>query len=100
MVAPYSGDMLAMVALSVKLRFWHPSPKNSTNLPTTPLFLSMLVQVKTRSVAVAPGGSLPVSLNPTTYGSTIEMFWPSMTDSASIPPTPHPTTPRPSIIVV
>jgi hypothetical protein len=60
----------------------------------------MFVHVKTKSVAVVNGGSFPVNLNPTTYGKTIEMFYPSMTDSASIPPTPHPTTPRPSIIVV
>lgn len=100
MVAPYSGDILAIVALSVKLRFWQPGPKNSTNYPTTPLFLSIFVQVKTRSVAVVYGGNDPVSLNPTTYGRTIEIFCPSMTLSASIPPTPHPTTPRPSIIVV
>jgi len=52
MVAPYSGDMFAIVARSTRLSSAHPGPKNSTNLPTTPLFLSILVQVRTRSVAV------------------------------------------------
>ena len=99
-VAPYSGDMFAIVALSVRLKEAHPGPKNSTNYPTTPRFLSMLVQVSTRSVAVVCYGSSPVSLKPTTLGSTIEIYYPSMTDSASMPPTPHPTTPSPSIIVV
>jgi len=36
-VAPYSGAMLAIVALSARERDSTPGPKNSTNLPTTPL---------------------------------------------------------------
>ena len=36
-------------------------PKNSTNLPTTPFLRMASVIVSTRSVAVAPSGSLPVS---------------------------------------
>src|SRR5690606_40710900 len=47
------------------------------------------------SVAVVPSGSAPESLNPTTRGISIEMGWPSMAASASIPPTPQATTPRP-----
>ena len=42
----------------------------------------------------------PVNLNPITSGNTMEIVSPSITDSASIPPTPQPTTPRPLIIVV
>lgn len=38
MVAPYSGHMLAMVALSAMDRWLTPGPKNSTNLPTTPIW--------------------------------------------------------------
>ena len=56
--------------------------------------------VSTRSVAVAPSGSSPVSLKPTTWGSSIEIGWPSIAASASMPPTPQPSTPRPLIIVV
>jgi len=58
------------------------------------------VHVKTKSVAVVCFGNYPVNLNPTTSGKTIEIVYPSITDSASIPPTPHPTTPNPLIIVV
>ena len=71
MVAPYSGPMLAMVALSARHRFLYPGPKNSTNFPTTPFFLSIWTTVRTRSVAVMPGLSLLVSLNPMTSGSFI-----------------------------
>ena len=35
-----------------------------------------------------------------TLGRVMEMGWPSMTASASIPPTPQPTTPSPLIMVV
>ena len=88
------------MALSARVKFYIPGPKNSTNLPTTPLFLRIYVHVKTKSVAVVCFGNYPVNLNPTTSGKTIEIVYPSITDSASIPPTPHPTTPNPLIIVV
>ncbi len=59
-VLPYSGAMLAMVARSASGRLARPSPKNSTNLSTTPFLRSISVTVSTRSVAVAPGCRLPV----------------------------------------
>src|ERR687885_823408 len=98
-VAPYSGDMFPIVARSASGRVARPGPKNSTNLPTTPRARSISVTVSTRSVAVAPSGSSPVSRKPTTCGSSIEIGCPSIAASASIPPTPQPSTPRPLIIV-
>ena len=100
MVAPYYGAMFEIVALSAKLKLFTPGPKNSTNLSTTPFCLSILVHNKTKSVAVECFGNTPVNLNPMTYGKTIAVHSPSITASASIPPTPHPTTPSPLIIVV
>ena len=47
-----------------------------------------------------PAAAGPWSLKPTTSGTSIDSGWPSIAASASIPPTPHPTTPRPLIIVV
>ncbi len=41
-----------------------------------------------------------MSLKPTTWGTSIETGWPSMAASASMPPTPQPSTPSPLIIVV
>jgi hypothetical protein len=52
------------------------------------------------SVAVAPAGTAPVSLKPTTFGISMLTGWPSMAASASIPPTPQPKTPKPLTIVV
>ena len=46
------------------------------------------VMVRTTSVEVTSGWTVPVILYPTTCGRTMEMAWPSMTASASIPPTP------------
>ena len=52
------------------------------------------------SVAVTPSLSWPLSLKPTTSGSSIDSGWPSMQASASMPPTPHPSTARPLTMVV
>src|SRR6185437_7093435 len=45
-------------------------------------------------------GSSPVSRKPTTFGMSMEMGWPSMAASASMPPTPQPSTPSPFCMVV
>ncbi len=60
----------------------------------------MSVIVSTTSVAVTPAGISPVSLKPTTRGMSIDTGWPSIAASASMPPTPQPSTPRPFTIVV
>jgi hypothetical protein len=46
------------------------------------------------------GRQLAVSLKPMTSGMSIDTGWPSIAASASMPPTPQPSTPRPLIIVV
>jgi hypothetical protein len=99
-VAPYSGVMLPMVARSASDRLATPAPKNSTNFPTTPSWRNRSVTVSTRSVAVAPSGSRPRSSKPSTSGISMEIGWPSIAASASMPPTPHPSTPSPLIIGV
>src|ERR1044072_7481726 len=63
--------MLPIVARSASPSVARPGPKNSTNLPTTPRSRSISVTVSTRSVAVAPSGSEPRSLKPTTSGRSI-----------------------------
>ena len=92
--------MLPIVARSASGRLASPAPWNSTNFPTTPWLRSISVTVSTRSVAVAPSWSSPVSLKPITCGISIDIGWPSIAASASMPPTPQPSTPRPLTIVV
>ena len=99
-VAPYSGHMLPSVARSAMVSEPSPSPKNSTNWPTTPCLRRISVIVSTRSVAVVPRGAAPVSRTPSTCGMSMELGCPSMAASASMPPTPQPTTPSPFTIVV
>ena len=60
--------MLAIVARSATDIALRPGPKNSTNLPTTPFLRSICVTVSTRSVAVTPSRSSPVSLKPIDLG--------------------------------
>ena len=92
--------MLPMVARSASDRASRPGPKYSTNFPTTPRLRSIWVQVSTTSVAVAPSRGLPVSLKPITSGISIDTGWPSIAASASMPPTPQPSTARPLTMVV
>ncbi len=92
--------MLPMVARSATGRWSSAGPKNSTNFPTTPFRRSIWVTVSTRSVAVAPSGSLPVRRKPITSGISMAIGWPSIAASASMPPTPQPSTPMPFTIVV
>ena len=97
---PISGDMLLSVARSGTERLESPVPQYSTNLSTTPCLRSSSVTVRTRSVAVAPGRSEPWNLTPTTVGRARNIGWPSSAASASMPPTPQPSTPRPLTMVV
>jgi hypothetical protein len=92
--------MLPSVARSAMVRCVRPGPKYSTNLPTTPRLRSISVTVSTRSVAVTPSFMRPVSLKPITSGNTIDSGWSSMAASASMPPTPQPSTERPLTMVV
>ncbi len=62
-VAPYSGAMFDSVARSGTVSAESPSPKNSTNLPTTPWRRSSSVSVSTRSVAVDAGAQPAAELD-------------------------------------
>ena len=99
-VAPYSGAMLESVARSAAVIEVSPAPQNSTNLLTTPCLRSISVSVSTRSVAVVPAGSALWKRTPTTTGVSRNSGWPSMQASASMPPTPQPSTPMPLTMVV
>ncbi|MNM75560.1 hypothetical protein D3C81_873510 [compost metagenome] len=99
-VQPNSGDILEIVARSVTDSVSSPSPKTSTNFPTTPLSRRIFVMERTISVAVQISGILPVSLSPITSGQVKKMGCPNIAASASIPPTPQPRTPMPLTIGV
>ncbi len=95
-VAPYSGAMFEIVARSPSVRLFAPSPRNSRYAPTTFSRRRNSVSASTTSVAVMPGWRLPVSSTPTMSGSRIHDARPSITFSASSPPTPIAITPSAS----
>ena len=61
-----------MVARSASVMGDRPSPKNSTNLPTTLFLRQHLGHRQHRSVAVTPSLSLPVRRKPMTSGKSME----------------------------
>ena len=95
-VAPYSGAMLEMVARSPRVSAEAPSPRNSRYAPTTFDWRRNSVSASTMSVAVMPGAGLPVSSTPMMSGRRIHDARPSITLSASSPPTPIAITPSAS----
>ena len=99
-VLPYSGVMLEMQARCVADRFATPGPKHSTKQPTTPLARSVCANVRATSMAATPSASRPVSFTPITRGTSVVMGWPSAAASASMPPTPQPSTPMPLAVGV
>ncbi len=101
MVAPYSGAMLAMVARSGSASVRVPSPEEFHKLAHHLVLAQQLGhgehQVGGRHALRAVGRS---AHRPTTSGVKKYTGWPSMAASASMPPTPQPTTPMPLIMVV
>ena len=95
-VAPYSGVILAMVARSPTDKLSAPSPKNSTNAPTTRSFRKNSVNANTISVAVMSAWRLPTNSTPTISGVRNIDGKPNITHSASKPPTPTEITPNAS----
>ena len=99
-VLPYSGVMFEMHVRCVALKAPKPGPKHSTKLPTTPLARSIWANVSATSMAMTPSPSSPVRRTPTTFGTSVVMGWPSAAASASMPPTPQPSTPMPLAVGV
>ncbi|MNC33686.1 hypothetical protein D3C75_820900 [compost metagenome] len=74
-----------------------PSPKNSKYAPTTRSLRKNSVSAKTISVAVMPALRCPTNSTPIMSGRRIQDARPSMTFSASKPPTPIEITPNASV---
>jgi hypothetical protein len=72
-IKKHTGAIFAIVARSAMAKEATPGPKNSTNFSTTSFFRKTEVTAKTKSVAVARGSKLPVSLTPITWGITKEI---------------------------
>ena len=90
-----------MVARSATLREPRPGPKNSTILSTTPKLPERLRhgenEIRRRHTLAE---ACRVSRMPTTSGISMYRGWPRSAASASMPPTPQPSTPMPLIMGV
>ena len=92
--------MLQMVPLPVQLSDFAPSPKYSTMHPVPPLTVKTPATFKITSFAEAHPDKRPVSLIPISLGNFNSQGIPAMTSTASAPPTPTATMPKPPAFTV
>src|SRR5512133_1870259 len=94
-VAPVSAPILHIVAFPVHERDSAPSPKYSIMLPVPPFTVSSPDILRIISFALDHPLSLPVSFMPISFGNFSSQPIPASTSTASAPPTPIATSPRP-----
>ena len=99
-VAPISAPMLQIVPFPVQDKETAPSPKYSTIQPVPPFTVSISATFRMTSLAEAHPFSLPVNLIPISFGNLSSHAMPAITSTASAPPTPIATIPRPPAFTV
>jgi len=99
-VAPNSGDMLERVALSGTDIELSPVPQNSTELVDDAVLAEQLGQGEHQVGRGRAGGQRVGNRTPTTTGASRNSGWAEHAGLASMPPTPHPSTPMPLTIGV
>ena len=92
--------MLQMVALPVAEMVSAPGPKYSTMAPVPPVTVSMRATSRMTSLGDDQPESRPVSRTPMTFGQRTLNGKPVITSTASAPPTPMATMPRPPALGV
>ncbi len=94
-VAPISAPMLQMVPMPVQEMESTPGPKYSTMAPVPPFTVRMPASLRITSLGEVQPLSAPVSFTPMSFGAFSSHDSPAMTSTASAPPTPMATMPRP-----
>src|SRR3954464_9569891 len=94
-VAPTSAPMLQIVAFPVAEIVSAPGPKYSTIAPVPPSTVNTRATSEITSFGADHPLRLPVSLTPITLGQRTLNGKPVITSTASAPPTPIATIPRP-----
>ena len=87
--------MLVIVPLPVQEIEAVPGPKYSTMQPVPPLTVKIPATLRITSLAEVQPLNEPVSLTPITPGQRSSQGRPAITSTASAPPTPIATIPRP-----
>ena len=99
-VAPISAPMLQIVPLPVHDMLSDPGPKYSTMAPVPPFTVRMPATLRMTSFAAVHPLIAPVSLMPMSFGNFSSHGIPAITSTASAPPTPMATIPRPPALGV
>ena len=92
--------MLQIVALPVAEIDSHPGPKYSTIAPVPPFTVRIPATLRMTSLGAVHPDSRPVRCTPMTFGTFVLNGQPAMTSTASAPPTPIATMPRPPALGV
>ena len=100
MVAPISAPILQIVPFPVHERDFAPSPKYSTIQPVPPLTVRIPATFKITSFGAVHPFNFPVNLTPINLGNFSSHGIPAITSTASAPPTPIATIPRPPALTV
>ena len=100
MVAPISAPILQIVPFPVQERFFAPGPKYSTIAPVPPFTVSIPATFKITSFEAVQPFSSPVSFTPINFGNFNSQGIPAITSTASAPPTPIATIPKPPALTV
>ena len=100
MVAPISAPMLQIVALPVALIVSVPGPKYSTMAPVPPLTVRISATLRMTSLADGPAVELAGEVDADELRPAHAERPPTITSTASAPPTPMATMPRPPALGV
>ena len=100
MVAPTSAPILQIVPLPVHDRDLAPGPKYSIIHPVPPLTVKIPATFKITSLAEVQPFNSPTNFTPIILGNFNSHGIPAITSTASAPPTPIATIPKPPAFTV
>ena len=92
--------MLHIVPLPVQDIAVAPGPKYSTIAPVPPLAVKISATFKITSLGAVQPDNFPVKRTPINFGNLSSQAIPAITSTASAPPTPMATIPRPPAFTV
>ena len=99
-LAPHSMDMLAIVMRPSMERLRIASPRYSTMWPRPPPVPTCAISASTRSLAVTPGASAPVTLTAMVFGRACGSVCVASTCSTSLVPMPNASAPNAPCVAV
>ncbi|MNE42770.1 hypothetical protein D3C80_1369180 [compost metagenome] len=99
-VAPISAPILQIVPFPVQDIEVAPSPKYSTMAPVPPFTVRIPATFKITSFGAVHPDNFPVNFTPISFGNFNSQAIPDITSTASAPPTPMASIPKPPAFTV